>query len=178
MPSIPVTDFGEESIRTLGHVVRKAFKLVVTGTSQYITSSGSWQASGTSQYAALEARSSSLGANPNFNAGSILLQQQRFQLQIIAATFASVSVLATICALYWFMMMRRNFRRDLVLLLVAGDFWKSSWFVITASTKLSGIDVGTNTTLCQASGYFLQTGIESCGECSRTRRKIVCLNSC
>jgi G protein-coupled receptor GPR1 len=103
-----------------------------------------------------------LGANPNFNASTILLQRQRYQIQVVAATFSSLSVLAALCALYWFMLMRRNFRRDLVLLLVAGDFWKSSWFLISASTQLAGVDLSTERTLCQASGYLLHTGFEAC----------------
>ncbi|SMR58715.1 unnamed protein product [Zymoseptoria tritici ST99CH_1A5] len=162
MPSIPLVDSDDGPFQTVGIVVRKAIDLATGTATQHFTQPESQQASGTQQHGLLEARASSLGANPNFSASTILLQRQRYQLQVIAATFSSVSVLAAICALYWFMMMRRNFRRDLVLLLVAGDFWKSSWFLISASTTLAGVDVSTPTQICQASGYFLQMGIESC----------------
>lgn len=61
-------------------------------------------------------------------------------------------------------MMRRNFRRDLVLLLIIGDFWKSLWFLVGSAVTLAGGQVATETAFCQASGYFLQVGAEACGE--------------
>ncbi|KXT14255.1 hypothetical protein AC579_6702 [Pseudocercospora musae] len=104
----------------------------------------------------------SLGYNPDFNASAILAQTQQYQLQVIASTFSSVSIIAALCALYWFCMMRRNFRRDLVLLLIIGDCWKSSWFLIFASTTLARGHIHTESSFCQASGYFLQAGLEAC----------------
>ncbi|KAM3424465.1 hypothetical protein BST61_g6469 [Cercospora zeina] len=85
-----------------------------------------------------------------------------YQLQIIASTFASVSVLAATCAIYWFCMMRRNFRRDLVLLLIVGDFWKSMWFLVFSATTLAKGNIATESSFCQATGYFLQLGLEAC----------------
>lgn len=112
----------------------------------------------------LHARAGGLGNDPSFNASAILAQQQQYQLQVIASTFSSASMLAAVCAIYWFCMMRRNFRRDLVLLLILGDFWKSAWFLVFASTTLANGPVSTMSSFCQASGYFLQVGVEACGK--------------
>lgn len=61
-------------------------------------------------------------------------------------------------------MMRRNFRRDLVLLLIIGDFWKSFWFLVGSAQTLASGQIATEDPFCQASGYFLQVGVEACGE--------------
>ncbi|KAI5363066.1 Putative G protein-coupled receptor GPR1 [Septoria linicola] len=110
----------------------------------------------------LQTRSASLGYNPDFNASALLAKRQQNQLQIIASTFSSVSILAAICAIYWFCMMRRNFRRDLVLLLIIGDFWKSTWFLVFSTTTLAKGHIYTSSNFCQATGYFLQLGLEAC----------------
>ncbi|KXS94008.1 hypothetical protein AC578_1746 [Pseudocercospora eumusae] len=104
----------------------------------------------------------SLGYDPDFNASAILAQTQQYQVQVIASAFSSVSIIAALCALYWFCMMRRNFRRDLVLLLIIGDFWKSTWLLIFSSTTLARGHIYTQSSFCQASGYFLQVGLEAC----------------
>lgn len=105
---------------------------------------------------------SNLGAEANFNASSILARQQQYQLQAIASTFSSLSILAALCAIYWFCMMRRNFRRDLVLLLICGDLWKSLWFLIFSARTLSHGHIATQSNFCQAAGFFLQVGLEAC----------------
>lgn len=110
----------------------------------------------------LVARAPMLGFNPDFNASAILARQQQYQLQVIATTFSTISILAAMCALYWFCMMRRNFRRDLVLLLIVGDFWKSTWFLVFSITTLIRGHISTASDFCQATGYFLQLGLESC----------------
>ncbi|PIA89451.1 hypothetical protein CB0940_07174 [Cercospora beticola] len=110
----------------------------------------------------LHPRASLLGYNPDFNASAVLARRQQYQLQVIASTFASISMLSAICAIYWFCMMRRNFRRDLVLLLIVGDFWKSTWFLVFSVTTLATGHISTGTSFCQATGYFLQLGLEAC----------------
>jgi hypothetical protein len=112
----------------------------------------------------VQERASPLGFVPGFNASAILQGKQQRQLQFIATTFSSISILAAMCAIYWFCMMRRNFRRDLVLLLIFGDFWKSFWFLVFSTVTLSTGHIDTQEKFCQASGYFLQVGFEACGE--------------
>ncbi|KAK5110690.1 hypothetical protein LTR85_000751 [Meristemomyces frigidus] len=103
-----------------------------------------------------------IGDAMSVNASAVLAVQQRHTIQVMASATSAVSITAAICALYWFCMMRRNFRRDLVLLLVIGDFWKSLWFVIFAAVTFSQGPVSTHSTFCQASGYLLQMGTEMC----------------
>lgn len=114
----------------------------------------------------------SLGYNANFNATAILARRQQYQVQVIASTFSSVSLLAALCAMYWFLMMRRNFRRDLVLMLICGDFWKSTWFLVFSTISLGRGAIQTSTPFCQSSGYFLQAGFEACGE-FRCQKKLL-----
>ena len=102
----------------------------------------------------------------SINATAILAMNQQHVLQVVATTTSSLSLLSALCAVYWFCMMRRNFRRDLVLLLIAGGSWKSLWFVtFSIKTFVSGT-VLTETAFCQAAGYMLQVGFELCGECA------------
>lgn len=61
-------------------------------------------------------------------------------------------------------MMRRNFRRDLVLLLIIGDAWKSLWYMIFSSYTFVNGQVQTGSGFCEVNGYMLQTGIMSCGK--------------
>jgi hypothetical protein len=91
------------------------------------------------------------------------LNQQRTR-QIVATTSSSLSLASALIAVYWFIMMRRNFRRDLVLLLILGGSFKSLWFVVfCVYTWVTGT-VQTESHFCQASGYLLQVGFEQCGE--------------
>lgn len=103
-----------------------------------------------------------LGNASAVNASAILAMQQRHTIQVMATATSAVSITAAICALYWFCMMRRNFRRDLVLLLVVGDFWKSLWFLIYAAVTFARGPISTHSAFCQGSGYLLQMGIMMC----------------
>jgi hypothetical protein len=107
----------------------------------------------------------SLGDAHNFNASMILKLNQQSTVQILATCTSSLSLLSAVCAIYWFWMMRRNFRRDLVLLLILGGSWKSLWFVVFSAATFTQGTIVTETTFCQASGYMLQVGFEMCGKC-------------
>ena len=105
-----------------------------------------------------------LGNYYSINSTAILAMSQQHTLQVIATTTSSLSMLAALIAIYWFCMMRRNFRRDLVLLLIVGGSWKSLWFVVfSVKTFVDGV-VETKTAFCQGAGYMLQVGFEMCGE--------------
>jgi hypothetical protein len=106
----------------------------------------------------------SLGSASAVNASMILDAQQERTVQVLATTTSSISLVAAICAVYWFCMMRRNFRRDLVLLLIVGGSWKSLWFFVFSVVTFAGHTIESETVFCQASGYMLQVGFEMCGE--------------
>ena len=97
-------------------------------------------------------------------AANILAAKQRSQIQILCACMACVSITATLCAIYWFCMMRRNYRRDLILMLILGDFYKSMWYLIHGSVNFARSQVQSRETFCQVSGFMLQVGLQACGK--------------
>ncbi|KAH6634978.1 G protein-coupled glucose receptor regulating Gpa2-domain-containing protein [Chaetomium sp. MPI-SDFR-AT-0129] len=82
-------------------------------------------------------------------------------LLILSVTFASVSVLATLTTLYWFVRMRRSFRHELVLLLIKSDFLKSAVLVLFAIVNLVRGTVHSDSAFCQVTGFALAVGIET-----------------
>jgi hypothetical protein len=98
------------------------------------------------------------------DAKGILAAQQRRHIQIVCATMASISICAAICAIYWFCMMRRNYRRDLVLMLILGDFYKSMWYLIYGSVNFGRSQVRSDEAFCQVSGFMLQMALQACGK--------------
>lgn len=99
-------------------------------------------------------------------------------LLVLALTFASVSVLSTLAALYWFVKMKRSFRHEyvllsppparrpltadrLILLLIQSDFLKSMAFVVFAIVSFVWGNVPSDSVFCQVSGFALAIGIES-----------------
>lgn len=52
--------------------------------------------------------------NRDFNPNALFAARQRADIQSVSVAVASVSVLACLLSLYWFSVMRRNFRRQYV----------------------------------------------------------------
>ncbi|RMY72025.1 hypothetical protein D0862_14521 [Hortaea werneckii] len=104
----------------------------------------------------------SLSNTNNFNASARMALEQRHTIRLLASSTSVFSILAATCAVYWFYLMRRNFRRDLVLLLIVGDFWKSLWFLTFACITYTHEKVRSESAVCQVSGYMLQMGIMMC----------------
>ncbi len=101
------------------------------------------------------------------NASAILAYEQRHQIQVVATVTSTVSITASLLAIYWFCLMRRNFRRDLVLLLIMGDFWKSFVYLLYATATFARGQLQTTSGFCQVGGYMLTAGIEACGKLAR-----------
>lgn len=106
----------------------------------------------------------SLSNTNNFNASARMAMEQRHTIRLLASSTSVFSILAATCAVYWFYMMRRNFRRDLVLLLIMGDFWKSLWFLTFACITYTHERIRSESAICQVSGYMLQMGTMVCGK--------------
>ncbi|KAI6845661.1 hypothetical protein KC366_g2870 [Hortaea werneckii] len=104
----------------------------------------------------------SLNSANNFNASARMALEQRHTIRLLASSTSVFSILAATCAVYWFYLMRRNFRRDLVLLLIVGDFWKSLWFLAFACVTYTHEKIESASVVCQVSGYMLQMGIMMC----------------
>ncbi|KAI6820308.1 hypothetical protein KC327_g15494 [Hortaea werneckii] len=104
----------------------------------------------------------SLNTANHFNASARMALEQRHTIRLLASSTSVFSILAATCAVYWFYLMRRNFRRDLVLLLIVGDLWKSLWFLTFACITYTQEKVQSESAVCQVSGYMLQMGIMMC----------------
>ncbi|EGS21694.1 uncharacterized protein CTHT_0035600 [Thermochaetoides thermophila DSM 1495] len=76
-------------------------------------------------------------------------------LTTLSLTFASVSVLSTLVALYWFVKMKRNFRHE------SSDFIKSMAAVIFSVVSLTRGPVRSESAFCQVTGFAFTLGIES-----------------
>lgn len=117
----------------------------------------------------------------------IFSSHQSRVIQTLALIFATISVLACATTAYWFLMMRRNFRRQsvdslssiwihiynatgvltrfrLIGLLICGDFFKSAWYLVFAATALAKHGIATDSKFCQANGFALQAALEACGQ--------------
>ncbi|KAI7300691.1 hypothetical protein KC326_g9297 [Hortaea werneckii] len=104
----------------------------------------------------------SLSNTHHFNASARMAVEHRHTIRLLASSTSVFSIVAATCAVYWFYMMRRNFRRDLVLLLIMGDFWKSLWFLTFACITFTRERVRSQEVVCQVSGYMLQMGTLMC----------------
>ncbi|OAA38804.1 Plasma membrane G protein coupled receptor (GPCR) [Metarhizium rileyi] len=85
-----------------------------------------------------------------------------FQLNVAAVVVGSLSLLATLVAVAFFLRMRRSFRHDLILLLILSDMLSTLWLVLLPAIELSNGRIPSNSTFCQISGFFLSLGIEAC----------------
>ncbi|KHJ35450.1 putative plasma membrane g protein coupled receptor [Erysiphe necator] len=74
--------------------------------------------------------------------------------------FASISVISSALAFYWFIKMRRSFRHDLIMLLIQSDMFKALWFMSYPLVFLVSGPVRSESAFCQISGFFLTVGIE------------------
>ncbi|KAI0888754.1 G protein-coupled glucose receptor regulating Gpa2-domain-containing protein [Annulohypoxylon maeteangense] len=79
----------------------------------------------------------------------------------ISLSMASISVLAALCAFYWFVRMRRSFRHDLIMLLIQSDMMKALWLVICPLAFFARVPIDSNSTFCQVSGFLLTVSIEA-----------------
>lgn len=98
------------------------------------------------------------------NSSAILDLSERHTIQVMATVTSTVSLAFALLAIYWFILMRRNFRRDLILLLIVGGGWKSLWFLVFSAFTFANGPVETGMVFCQLSGYFSQIGFVACGK--------------
>lgn len=164
---MPALQFTEESHNVAHNAAHRLMKLAIRATADMNTHEhGGPMNQGISPRSVSEmrGRSSGLWAAASVDAAGILAAQQRRTIQIVCAAMASVSISAAACAIYWFWTMKRNYRRDLVLMLILGDFYKSLWYLIHGSVNFGRSQVKSEEAFCQVSGYMLQVGLQSCGE--------------
>ncbi len=82
--------------------------------------------------------------------------------QILAVTFASMSILSALLTMYWFVRLKRVYRHQLILLLVASGLFKAIWFFIPPMLVLIR-HRPMSPPFCQGIGFLLAVGIEASG---------------
>ncbi|KAK6332313.1 hypothetical protein TWF696_003032 [Orbilia brochopaga] len=101
---------------------------------------------------------------PQPTASSLTPDQLKI-VRIIALVSSSITLVASAIVLHWFVRMRRNFRRQLIMILILCDSWKSLWSFIFPTVALSNTGIATTSDFCQASGFFFAFGIEAADFC-------------
>ncbi|KAG8426723.1 coupled receptor [Metarhizium acridum] len=91
-----------------------------------------------------------------------LTSEHLLELHVAAVVVGFTSLLATLVAVVFFIQMRRNFRHDLILLLILSDMLATLWLVLLPAIELARGRIPSNSTICQISGFFLSVGIEAC----------------
>jgi G protein-coupled receptor GPR1 len=94
-------------------------------------------------------------------AGGSLNDAQTRAILISALSCACISLVLVSIALRWFLFMRRSFRHRLVLFLIAGDTMKAVWYFVFPIVVFARGPVASDSSFCQASGFFLAFAIES-----------------
>lgn len=52
----------------------------------------------------------------------------------------------------------------LIMLLLISDLWKSFWFMAMPAVSLARGGIKTGSDFCNVGGFFLQVGLEACGQ--------------
>jgi G protein-coupled receptor GPR1 len=79
----------------------------------------------------------------------------------VGVACASLSLLAALISLRWFLLIRRSYRHHLILFLILSDTWKSLWYFVFPIVVLTRGKVNSSSDFCQASGFLLSLGLES-----------------
>ncbi|KAF2873465.1 G protein-coupled glucose receptor regulating Gpa2-domain-containing protein, partial [Massariosphaeria phaeospora] len=92
--------------------------------------------------------------------------RRTFNVRLASAICAAVSIAASSVTFYWFCRMNKRFRHRLIMFLVYGDLTRAGWmFIFTMVSMLQGT-VHTDSSFCQASGFMVQYGTETSGQCN------------
>ncbi|KAF2690406.1 hypothetical protein K458DRAFT_427146 [Lentithecium fluviatile CBS 122367] len=84
-----------------------------------------------------------------------------FNVRVAAATCASVSMIYSFVAFYWFARMRKHFRHRLIMLLIYGDCLRSSFLFLCSIVSIARGTVKTESAFCQSGGFIVQYGTET-----------------
>lgn len=99
-------------------------------------------------------------------------QEQHIQ-QVVAVASASISMLSAFVSFYWFVKMKRNFRHQLIVLLIGSDMFKALWYWIPSISILAGRDPIPHD-FCQGAGFLLAVGVEASGPLQRIDAQYTC----
>lgn len=95
-------------------------------------------------------------------AGGSFSTSQNSAIHITALVGASLSFVAALIALRWFLLMRRSFRHRLIMFLIISDTFKALWYFVFSVVVITKGSVDSSSDFCQASGFFLHFSTEAC----------------
>ena len=102
-----------------------------------------------------------LGSHPtNQNTFGAFSASQNHAILVTGITCASISLIASLVALRWFLMMRRSFRHHLILFLISSAAFRAVWFFVFPIVVFVQGKVASGSSFCQASGFFFAVGLE------------------
>ncbi|EWC45428.1 hypothetical protein DRE_00827 [Drechslerella stenobrocha 248] len=101
---------------------------------------------------------------PNPTAPALSPNQLR-TIRIIALASSSVTLIAAAIVLHWFVRMKRSFRRQLIMILILCDSFKSLWSFIFPAVALANGGAKPANDFCQTTGFFYAAGIEAADLC-------------
>lgn len=106
---------------------------------------------------------SSIAASSDYpGAGASLEPGQNEAIHIAAICCASISLLAALVTLRWFLLMKRTFRHILVMNLIISDSFKAIiYWLFPIVLFARGRPVESSSKFCQATGFLLTFGIEA-----------------
>ena len=107
-----------------------------------------------------------LDANASSRPNTFSAHQKHIQ-QILAVTFASMSILSALLTFYWFLKLKKIYRHELIMLLVASNMFKALWYLILPSLILVQSHP-VSREFCLGSGFLLAAGIEASGISAHT----------
>jgi G protein-coupled receptor GPR1 len=114
--------------------------------------------------------------NNNFTPHQVLVTQ------IVAISCASLSLMFTFVASYWFIRMRKSFRHKyvscwskrqsltsyrLLMLLIQSDMFKAIWYFTFPLVAFVRGPIPTSSPFCQVAGFCIAFGTEASGELKR-----------
>ena len=102
-----------------------------------------------------------LGSHPSnvSTLGAFTTSQNRAVL-IAGITCATVSLISSLLALRWFLLMRRSFRHHLILFLISSAAFRAVWFFVFPIVVFVRGHVDSGSSFCQATGFFFTFGLE------------------
>jgi len=84
-------------------------------------------------------------------------------IRIIAASLASLSILADTVSIYWFWRMKRRFRHTLIITLLIADLLKDINYVAFTGVSFHRGPPDSGSGYCQAMGFFNEFLVEITG---------------
>ena len=96
------------------------------------------------------------------NRANSFTAHQKYIQQILAVTFASISILSALVTIYWFVRLKKIYRYQLIMMLIVSGMFKAMWYFIPPILVLVR-KRPVSRAACHGFGFLLALGIEASG---------------